>query len=129
MIEAPMRSRLYEYMAGIVRNHDGHLIRAGGTPDHVHLLIELDASTSVAGAVRVIKANTSKWIHETFPDQSGFAWQAGYAAFTVSESAIPRVTRYIDGQEEHHRRKTFTEEFREFLQRHKLEFDERHRGD
>ena len=75
--------------------------------------------------MRAIKANSSKWLHETYPDTGKFAWQNGYAAFAVSKSAIPDVTRYIENQREHHRTQTFEDDFKAFLQRHEIEYDDR----
>ena len=93
---------------------------AGGMPDHVHLLISVGRQMSVADLVRTIKANTSGWIHETFANQGGFAWQNGYGAFSVSLSNIEAVKQYIANQAEHHRTKSFQEEYVEFLRRHGL---------
>jgi REP element-mobilizing transposase RayT len=118
--------RLYDYIGGILKPNDGILLAAGGMPDHVHLLTSLGRETSVAVAVRLIKANSSKWIHETFPEHRSFAWQTGYGAFTVSYSNMSSVKCYIAGQVEHHRTVTFQEEFREFLKRHGIECDERY---
>ena len=122
----PWREKLYAYDHGIVENHGGRLHRAGGTSDHIHLLVELKNDVSVAEAVGIIKANSSKWIHESFADSSDFAWQTGYAAFTVSLSAVDDVIRYIDNQEEHHRKTTFEEELAAFLRRHGITYDERY---
>ena len=95
-----MVPRLYDYIGGILKPHDGVLLAAGGMPDHVHLLTSLGRETSVAVAVRLIKTNSSKWIHDTFPEQRSFAWQTGYGAFTVSHSNLPSVKSYIAGQVE-----------------------------
>jgi hypothetical protein len=84
-------------------------------PDHMHLLASLNRQTSVADALRVIKANSSRWVHETFPALGGFAWQAGYGAFTVSYSHLPNVKAYLARHAEHHRTTTFQEEFLAFL--------------
>ena len=124
-LEKPVRLRLFEYLGGIALNHDAHLLSAGGTNDHVHLLIELNASTPIAEMMRTLKAVSSKWIHETFPQLSHFAWQTGYGAFTVSVSVVEEVTRYILSQEEHHRRRSFEEEYVSFLRRHGISYDER----
>ena len=118
--------RLYEYMGGIVRAENGCLLTSGGMPDHVHLLVSLPAKPSVADCLRIIKANASKWVHETFPDKHAFAWQEGYGAFSVSLSNDGNVERYIARQEEHHRRMTFQEEFLEFLKRHRVPYDEKY---
>ncbi|NOT01356.1 MAG: IS200/IS605 family transposase [Phycisphaerales bacterium] len=120
-----IRARLFDYLGGILRNHDAHLLSAGGTEDHVHLLVELNASTPIAETMRVVKAVSSKWIHETFPEMRDFGWQIGYGAFTVSLSAVEDVTRYILNQKEHHRIRTFDEEYVTFLQRHGIAYDER----
>jgi REP element-mobilizing transposase RayT len=125
-ITADVQPRLYEYIGGIVRAHGGCLLAAGGMPDHVHLLVSLNRETSVAEALRLIKANASKWVHETFPHHRDFAWQAGYGAFTVSYSNRDNVRRYLARQVEHHRRQTFQEEFLALLRRHGLEYDERY---
>jgi len=126
VLEDDLRPRLYEYIGGIARGFGGIIEAAGGMPDHVHLLASLDRQTSVADAARSIKANSSKWIHETFPAMADFAWQSGYGAFTVSHSHLERVRGYIARQAEHHRRITFQEEFRAFLDRHGIPYDERH---
>ena len=125
LITDDISERLLSYIAGILRNHNGHLIKGGGTADHVHLLMELDASTPVADAMRLVKANTTKWIHETFPEHAAFAWQTGYAAFTVSLSAVPQVTSYIENQKEHHRLTSFDDELLAFARRHGLEEKQR----
>ena len=96
-------------------------------PDHVHLLVSLTRQSSVAEIARLVKANSSGWVHDTFPDLRGFAWQAGYGAFSVSSSSLAVVKHYIARQEEHHRTRTFQDEFVGFLKRHNIEFDERYR--
>ena len=84
LIAEKFQSRLYDYLGGIARAHGCSLIAAGGVRDHIHLLISLSKEVSVAALVRMLKANSSKWIHETFPQTRDFAWQAGYGAFAVS---------------------------------------------
>ena len=128
-ITPELQTRLYEYMGGIMRSEKSTLLAAGGMTDHVHLLCALSKELAVADALRLIKANSSKWIHETFPDHRSFAWQAGYSAFAVSYSHLDSVKRYIARQAEHHRRTTFQEEFLMFLQRHRIEFNERYLWD
>lgn len=124
-LKEEFHDRLFAYIGGILDKFGGRLIRAGGTTDHVHLLFQLDATKSISEIMRAIKANSSKWLHETFPDSGKFAWQNGYAAFTVSKSAIPDVARYIENQREHHRTQTFEDEFKAFLRRHDIEYDDR----
>ncbi|MDA0835703.1 MAG: IS200/IS605 family transposase [Planctomycetota bacterium] len=121
--------RLYDYMGGVVSNRGGKLLTAGGVADHVHLLISLHKEMAMSEFVRIVKSNSSKWIHETFAELKSFAWQTGYGAFGVSFSDLARVKRYIANQQEHHRRQTFKEEFLELLRRHDMEFDERYLWD
>jgi REP element-mobilizing transposase RayT len=128
-IHPQWQPRLYEYLGGIIREKKGCLLAAGGMSDHVHLLISFAKETSTSHIVRDIKANSSGWIHETFADSRGFAWQAGYGAFSVSFSNLDAVRRYIAMQEEHHRARSFQEELRELLTRHQIVFDERYIGD
>ena len=124
-----LSNRLYPYVGGILRAENGALVAAGGMPDHVHLLVSLGRESSLSDVLRQIKGSSSRWIHETFPDLRGFAWQAGYAAFAVSYSHIDRVKKYIENQSDHHRTVTFQEEFLAFLRRHEIEFDERYLWD
>ncbi len=121
-----MRDDLYGYVYGIGRNLGIRVIKAGGVDDHVHLLLSAKPIHAPADIVRDLKANSSKWIHETYPRLQDFAWQSGYGIFSVSESAVPEVVAYIEGQEEHHRRIPFAEEFKRFLERHGIEYDPEH---
>ena len=100
-------------------------IAVGGIADHVHLLLSLPATMPVAKAMQLVKGGSSKFVHETFTEQRAFAWQEGYGAFSVSISHVEETVAYIQRQEEHHRKKTFEEEFRSFLQKHGIEYDER----
>ena len=118
--------RLYEYIGGIVRPHGAVLLAAGGIPDHVHLSVSLGKELSVSAALRIVKANSSKWVHDTFPEKRRFAWQNGYGAFSVSQSSLDDVHGYIAGQAEHHRTQTFQEEFIAFLERYQVPYDERY---
>ena len=98
----------------------------GGTTDHVHLLMSLPGMMSFAEAVQLIKGGSSKWVHEAFPDHRKFEWQEGYGAFSVSASRVPKAIAYINNQKDHHRKKTFQEEFRELLMKHGIEYDQRY---
>jgi REP element-mobilizing transposase RayT len=126
LIAPALQPRLFAYMGGILSPHRTVLIAAGGMPDHVHLLISLSREMAVAEVVRLLKANSSKWLHETFPELRAFAWQTGYGAFAVSYSHLGRVKQYLATQAEHHRKQTFQEEFIAFLKRHQIEYDERY---
>ncbi len=126
LIDAELKPRLLPYIGGIVSELGGRTLATNAVDDHVHLFLALHATHSVADVLRVVKTNSSRWVHETWPGRSDFAWQTGYGAFSVSESNADRVRQYIAGQEEHHRRVSFREEYVTFLQKHGIEFDERY---
>lgn len=125
-IDPLWQERLYAYIGGTLRNEKCVLMAAGGVADHLHLLVSLSRTVCVADMVRDIKANSSRWIHENFPDRKSFAWQSGYGAFSVSHSHLDRLRAYFAKQAEHHRIKTFQEEYREFLAKYQIEYDERY---
>jgi REP-associated tyrosine transposase len=125
-IKSDFQDRLYGYMKGIVLNLDGVVEESGGVEDHVHLLLFIPPKHALSDAIKTIKANSSKWVHEEFPDRQEFAWQRGYGIFTVSESNVSAVKVYIQKQAEHHRRLTFQEEFLTFLEKHGIEYDARY---
>jgi len=95
----------------------------GGTADHLHTLLSLPATMDVAKAVQLIKGGSSKWVHDTFSQHRKFAWQEGYGAFSVSASQAAKTIAYINEQKKHHRKRTFEEEFIEFLDKHGVEYD------
>jgi putative transposase len=128
-ITPALRPRLYDYLGGIVRGEGGVLLAVGGVADHVHLLVRLAQQPSVADVVRAIKANSSKWVRDTFPVVVWGGWQTGYGAFSVSFSQLGGVKTYLVNQEEHHRTVTFQDEFRLFLLCHGMEFEERYLWD
>ena len=113
--------RLFPYMGGIVREMKAAPLIINGPADHVHLLLSLPAATSVAELLRVLKTNSSRWVHEQFPGRKSFAWQAGYGAFTVSASRQEDVRAYIAAQQQHHRRISFENEFMSLLRKHGME--------
>jgi len=119
------RDELHAYIGRIVANLEGVPQIIGGTGDHVHLLLGLRATHCLAEVVRSVKSVSSAWIHEE-KRLPAFAWQEGYGAFTVSASQRKVVRNYIARQEEHHRRRTFQEEYLELLQRSGVEYDERY---
>jgi putative transposase len=124
-IDPDVRAPLHAYMGGIVRELDGIAIVINGTGDHVHALIKIPPTLALADAMRLVKTTSSKWMHETHR-RTKFEWQSGYAAFTVSESGARAVRRYIETQEEHHRNKTFAEEYIEFLVKNRIAYDPRY---
>jgi REP element-mobilizing transposase RayT len=125
-LEPGMRSRLFEYLGGAVRDEGGTALTINGVADHLHLLVRLRQDKAVSAVVGAIKANSSGWIHRTFSGYAAFAWQVGYGAFTVSASQTGKVRRYIENQEEHHRVRTFQEEFLAFLKANEIEYDPRY---
>ena len=112
-------------MAGIVRERKGVPVIINGPADHVHLLVYVSTTESIADLLRVVKTNSARWVHEQFPEHKRFGWQAGYGAFTVSGSRAADVTYYIAAQQEHHRRVSFQEEFLTFLRKHGMLYDAR----
>ncbi|HPD15547.1 MAG TPA: IS200/IS605 family transposase [Planctomycetota bacterium] len=129
MIKDRLRSRLYHYLVSTINNQLGFAREVGGTANHLHVLFDVHQSVAVADAIRVIKSVSSGWIHETFPDLRDFAWQEGYGAFSVSASLAFRVRAYIQGQEEHHRRRSFEDEFVALLKKHGIAYDPAHLWD
>jgi putative transposase len=125
-IAPEIRSDLHAYLGGIVREESGTAVAIGGTADHVHLLVEVPADRSVDVCVRVVKTNSSRWVHEKWPDRRAFAWQAGYGGFAVSASNANRVIQYIRAQEQHHRRIDYHDEFVALLRKHGIAFDEQY---
>jgi REP element-mobilizing transposase RayT len=120
------RTRLHAYMAVVLQNFHCEPILVNGTEDHVHILANLGKVRSIADLIEEVKTTTSKWAKRELPNMSDFYWQAGYGAFSVSESNVEQVRHYIAEQEEHHRRHTFQDEFRALCKKHGLEIDERY---
>ena len=112
-------------MAAITRNNDAQLISIGGMDEHVHLLIECKNIDKFTSLVRDIKANSSKWVNNTFDIQNKFSWQEGYTSYSVSYSAIPNIKHYIQNQEEHHRNMSFDNEYKILLNKHDISYDAR----
>lgn len=119
-------ARVWDYLGGVAKQNDIAPVKIGGVADHVHLALRIPQTLSVSDAVKAIKGGSSKWIHDTFPKLSGFGWQDGYGAFTVSKSRLPEVVDYIATQREHHRTRTFQEEYLGLLEKHEVEYDERY---
>jgi REP element-mobilizing transposase RayT len=126
IIADDLKDRLWAYMGGIARENKMKPLAIGGTDDHVHLLISLPSTLSIAKTIQLIKGGSSKWVHDAFPQYQYFQWQDGYGAFTVSVSRIEDTVAYINGQKEHHRSQSFQEEYLAFLKKHGIEYDERY---
>lgn len=120
------KSELYQYITGIVQNHNHKMILINGMPDHIHILIGMRPAQSLSELVKYIKQSSSKWINENRFTGQKFAWQEGFGAFSYSKSQLPRVIRYIENQEKHHHKRTFREEYLEILNAHQIDFDERY---
>jgi len=126
MIPPELSDELYRYLAAACDAHGSHAYRIGGMPDHVHIACTLPRTVTVSKLLEEIKKSSSKWIKERDPRCNGFAWQGGYGVFSLGQSQLDAVIRYIDGQREHHAKKTFKEEFVEFLQKYNVDYDERY---
>ena len=129
LLREGLRPNLHAYIGSVLQARKASLLKAGGTNDHIHLVISLGKELSVAAAVREIKSKSSGWIHREYPRLGRFSWQDGYAGFSVSESDLAAVIRYVEGQEAHHRNRTFQDELRALLREHHVSFDERYLWD
>jgi putative transposase len=120
LIPEDVRERLHSYIGGIARERGLHALAVGGTADHIHLLISLPRTISLANAIQVLKGNSSKWIRDTFPNMTKFSWQEGYGAFSIGVSQRDVTVQYIKTQREHHQRYSFDEEMTKFLAVHAM---------
>ena len=125
LIPAELETQLWEYIGGIARRNGMKSLRVGGTSNHVHVLLSLSADLPVAKAMQLIKGGSSKWMKE-HPGRSRFAWQEGYGAFTIGISQVDATVHYINNQKEHHRKKSFEQEFLEVLKKHGIEYAQQH---
>jgi REP element-mobilizing transposase RayT len=121
-----LRERLDAYIVGTLMNLDCPSIITRSVEDHIHILCHLSRTISIGQLIKEIKTSSSAWVKQQDPHLDDFYWQAGYGAFSVSRSNVEQVKQYIANQEEHHRTRTFQEEFRLLLQRHGIEYDERY---
>ena len=122
-IRDEIRERLHGYLSGIARENEIQVLAVGGTTDHVHLLISLPRTISIAKSVQLLKSGSSKWIHESFQGTRTFAWQEGYGAFSVGVSERATTIKYILAQIEHHKRISFEDELKKFLSIHGINED------
>jgi REP element-mobilizing transposase RayT len=130
LILPKVQKGLWAYQAGIYRKLDCPAIVIGGVADHVHALFSLAKTVALADIVEEVKKSSSKWMKSAKGSgNKDFQWQAGYAAFSVSQSNVPQVKTYIKGQEAHHRRRSYEDELRALLRRHRIDFDERYLWD
>jgi putative transposase len=121
-----VRSRIHAYLASICRDLGAEFVHIGGVADHVHIVSSLPRIVTPAQMIEQIKKTSSKWIKGLDPHYRGFFWQRGYGVFSVSPSQLEVVLKYVDEQREHHRTRTFQDEYRELLRKHGVDFDERY---
>lgn len=121
LIVPALQSRLWPYLGGIARESNLKALAIGGVADHVHVLLSVPATLSIAKSVQLLKGNSSKWIHDNFKEHRDFEWQEGYGAFSIGVSGIKDTTKYIQNQAEHHQKHTFREELEVFLKKHGME--------
>ena len=129
IIDDRIETEMHKYLGGTIGELGGSALLVGGMPDHVHVLAVFPARRALSDLMRELKANSSGWVHEKFPALREFAWQTGYGAFTVSQSQKAKVLDYIARQKEHHRVKTFQEEFVAMLERHEIGYDPKYLWD
>jgi REP element-mobilizing transposase RayT len=124
-LDLAVRPRMHAYVATICRDLGGELVSVGGVADHLHIVTTLGRTISQAQMIEHVKKTSSKWIKTCDIRYRGFSWQRGYAAFSVSPSQLGATLKYLDGQDEHHRTRSFHDEYRELLHKHGVDFDER----
>lgn len=126
VLDATVRPALHAYLATVARNVECECFRVGGVADHVHLAVRLSRTITMAQLIEELKTSSSKWLKTQSPALAAFAWQRGYGAFSVGPSDLNALLHYIDTQEEHHKTRTFQEEYRAFLKKYGIEYDERY---
>jgi REP element-mobilizing transposase RayT len=126
LLNDSVRPHMHQYLGGAIRDEGGKALIINGTADHIHILAKLRQTKAISDVIGQIKANSSGWVHRTFPDLPDFEWQAGYGAFTVSPSQTEKARRYIETQEQHHKKTEFKAEFLALLDAHEVEYDLRY---
>jgi putative transposase len=126
VLDPVVRPALHAYLATVSRNVDCECFRVGGVVDHVHLAVRLSRTITVAQLIEELKTSSSKWLKTQSPALTSFSWQRGYGAFSVGPSDLDALLHYIDTQEEHHRTRTFQDEYRAFLKKYGISYDERY---
>ena len=126
LIKRDWKERLYKYIIAIIQNHEHKVLAIGGMADHVHLLFGFRPTQALSELMQQVKRNSSEWINKNKLVLGRFSWQEGYGAFSYGKSQISDVVNYIENQERHHARRSFTEEYKEFLDKFGVEYDERY---
>lgn len=124
LIDADIEAELYAYIGGIIKANESFPIKINGTKNHIHILASMSKNIALAKFVEEIKRNSSRWIKTKGEQYQGFAWQGGYAGYSVSQSVVENVVRYIDNQKEHHKVISFEDEYRKFLEEYNVDYDE-----
>lgn len=126
LINNKFKDELYKYICGIVTNNKQKVYAINGMPDHLHVLLSIKPNCLLSDLMRDIKASSSKWVNEKKYVAGKFQWQEGFGSFSVSQSQLDKVIAYIDTQENHHKKKSFKEEYIEFLKSYKIEYDDKY---
>ena len=124
-IQGDWNDELYKYITGIIQNNKHKMLAINGMPDHVHILFGFRPSQSLSDLMQDIKGSSSKWINEKRFIKGKFSWKEGFGAFSYSKSDLPNVIRYIKNQEEHHKKRSFIEEYEDLLKEFEIDYDER----
>jgi putative transposase len=125
-IKSTWKDDLYKYITGIIQNQGHKLLIINGMPDHLHVLFGMRPIQSLSDLMQDIKGSSSAWINKMNFSSAKFSWQEGYGAFSYSKSQLPGIIQYIDKQEEHHKKKTFIEEYKEFLEEFGVEYNKKY---
>jgi len=125
-IKDSWKDEMYKYMTGIIQNKDHKMLQINSMPDHIHILIGLRPTQALAELVKVVKQESTNWINDQKFTPKKFNWQEGYGAFSYTKSDVPRVIKYIQNQENHHRKIKFLDEYVEMLKVHEIDYDEKY---
>ena len=126
LIEVEWKDGLYKYITGIIQKNGHKLLSINGMPDHVHILFGMRPNQSISELMKFVKGDSSKWVNQNGLSKQRFSWQSGYGCFSYAKSELPVVIRYIENQEEHHRRKSFLKEYLDFLREFEVDYDEQY---
>jgi putative transposase len=126
ILDSSVRPALNGYLATVARKAGCECFRVGSVADHVHLALRIPRTITIAQLVEELKTSSSKWVKTQSTALKGFAWQGGYGAFSIGPASLEALKRYIDEQEEHHRTRSFQQEYRRFLERYGVDYDERY---
>lgn len=124
LISDVWKDRLHQYITGIFQNNKHKMLCLNSMPDHIHILIGMRPHQSVSGLMQIVKSKSSKWVNDNGLCKKDFAWQEGYGAFSYSKSHLKNVIRYIQNQEEHHRKRSFIQEYKGFLKAFEIDYEE-----